>query len=68
MLPSGRQVILSDTVGFIDNLPPSLIKAFQVSAQCMLSVIYTVCLASACCECATLLPWAAVDLACAAWK
>ena len=29
-LPSGRQVILSDTVGFIDKLPPSLIKAFQV--------------------------------------
>lgn len=30
-LPSGRHVILSDTVGFIDNLPPSLIKAFQVT-------------------------------------
>ena len=30
VLQSGRQVILSDTVGFIDNLPPSLIKAFQV--------------------------------------
>ena len=68
VLPSGRQVILSDTVGFIDNLPPSLIKAFQVSAQCMLSVIYTVCLASACCECATLVPWAAVEVACTAWK
>lgn len=32
MLPSGRQVILSDTVGFIDALPPTLIKAFQVAS------------------------------------
>ena len=31
MLPSGQQVILSDTVGFIDALPPTLIKAFRVS-------------------------------------
>ena len=29
-LPSGRQVILADTVGFISNLPTPLIKAFQV--------------------------------------
>ena len=66
MLPSGRQVILSDTVGFIDNLPPSLIKAFQVSAQCKLFVIGTVCLPSACCEGAMLVPWAAAELACTA--
>ena len=29
-LPSGRGVILSDTVGFISDLPTALIKAFQV--------------------------------------
>ena len=33
MLPSGRHVILSDTVGFIDALPPTLIKAFQVKSS-----------------------------------
>jgi GTP-binding protein HflX len=31
MLPSGRSAILSDTVGFISDLPPMLIKAFQAS-------------------------------------
>lgn len=30
MLPSGREAILSDTVGFISDLPPMLVKAFQV--------------------------------------
>jgi hypothetical protein len=30
-LPSGRGAILSDTVGFISDLPTPLIKAFQVS-------------------------------------
>lgn len=29
-LPSGRAAILSDTVGFISDLPTPLIKAFQV--------------------------------------
>lgn len=33
MLPSGRSAILSDTVGFISDLPPMLIKAFQVGAS-----------------------------------
>lgn len=28
-LPSKREILLSDTVGFIANLPPSLIKAFS---------------------------------------
>ena len=28
-LPSGREVLLSDTVGFIDNLPHKLIEAFK---------------------------------------
>ena len=31
MLPSGREALLSDTVGFITDLPPQLIKAFKVS-------------------------------------
>ena len=31
MLPSGCEVLLSDTVGFITDLPPQLIKAFKVS-------------------------------------
>ena len=30
MLPSGRDVILSDTVGFISDLPVQLVEAFQV--------------------------------------
>jgi len=29
-LPSGREVLASDTVGFISDLPHSLISAFQV--------------------------------------
>lgn len=32
-LPSGRQVILSDTVGFISDLPPQLIAAFQSTLE-----------------------------------
>lgn len=28
-LPSGREVLLSDTVGFIDNLPHKLVEAFR---------------------------------------
>jgi len=32
-LPSGRQVILSDTVGFISDLPPQLISAFQSTLE-----------------------------------
>ena len=31
-LPSGRQVILSDTVGFISDLPTALISSFKVLA------------------------------------
>ncbi|CAL5220216.1 g2192 [Coccomyxa viridis] len=33
VLPSGQQVILSDTVGFIDALPPTLIKAFRATLE-----------------------------------
>lgn len=32
-LPSGRSVILSDTVGFISDLPPQLIAAFQSTLE-----------------------------------
>ncbi len=32
-LPSGRQIILSDTVGFISDLPPQLITAFQSTLE-----------------------------------
>lgn len=32
-LPSGRQVIISDTVGFISDLPPQLIAAFQSTLE-----------------------------------
>lgn len=32
-LPSGRHVILSDTVGFISDLPPQLITAFQSTLE-----------------------------------
>ena len=32
-LPSGSSVILSDTVGFISNLPHELIKAFQATLE-----------------------------------
>lgn len=32
-LPSGRVVILSDTVGFISNLPPELVAAFRATLE-----------------------------------
>ena len=32
-LPSGRKVILSDTVGFISNLPTSLVAAFRATLE-----------------------------------
>ncbi len=32
-LPSGRQVILSDTVGFISNLPTQLVAAFRATLE-----------------------------------
>lgn len=32
-LPSGRQVIVADTVGFITDLPPQLIAAFQSTLE-----------------------------------
>ena len=32
-LPSGRHIILSDTVGFISDLPPQLITAFQSTLE-----------------------------------
>lgn len=32
-LPSGRQVLLSDTVGFVRNLPTALIKAFRATLE-----------------------------------
>ena len=33
VLPSGRQVILSDTVGFISNLPHELVAAFRATLE-----------------------------------
>jgi GTP-binding protein HflX len=32
-LPSGRMVLLTDTVGFINNLPPTLIAAFRATLE-----------------------------------
>src|SRR6185369_5353823 len=32
-LPSGRQVILSDTVGFISDLPTDLVAAFRATLE-----------------------------------
>ena len=32
-LPGGQQIVLSDTVGFIANLPPELIAAFRASLE-----------------------------------
>ncbi len=32
-LPSGQKVILSDTVGFISNLPPQLVAAFRATLE-----------------------------------
>jgi len=32
-LPDGRQVILSDTVGFISDLPPQLVAAFRATLE-----------------------------------
>lgn len=32
-LPSGREVILSDTVGFISELPPQLVMAFRATLE-----------------------------------
>lgn len=32
-LPSGRQVLLTDTVGFIQKLPPTLIAAFRATLE-----------------------------------
>ena len=37
VLPSGRKVILSDTVGFISDLPTSLIAAFRATLEEVLS-------------------------------
>ncbi len=36
-LPSGRQIILSDTVGFISNLPTQLIAAFRATLEEVIS-------------------------------
>ncbi len=36
-LPTGRKAVLSDTVGFIRNLPPSLIEAFSSTLEEALS-------------------------------
>lgn len=33
LLPSGRKVILSDTVGFISDLPPQLVAAFRATLE-----------------------------------
>src|SRR5207244_9950245 len=32
-LPSGREVVLSDTVGFIQKLPPSVVAAFRATLE-----------------------------------
>lgn len=32
-LPSGRQVVLSDTVGFIQKLPPAVVEAFRATLE-----------------------------------
>ena len=32
-LPSGREVLLTDTVGFINNLPTQLIAAFRATLE-----------------------------------
>ena len=34
-LPSGREAILSDTVGFISDLPHQLVNAFKVTFFCL---------------------------------
>lgn len=36
-LPSGRQAVVSDTVGFISDLPPQLIDAFRATLEEVLS-------------------------------
>ena len=36
-LPSGRKAILSDTVGFITDLPTSLVAAFRATLEEVLS-------------------------------
>lgn len=33
MLPSGRQVLLTDTVGFINKLPPTVVAAFRATLE-----------------------------------
>jgi 50S ribosomal subunit-associated GTPase HflX len=33
VLPSGRKVLLSDTVGFISDLPVQLVEAFQATLE-----------------------------------
>lgn len=47
-LPSGRKVVVSDTVGFIRNLPPSLVAAFSSTLEEALSAdaVVVVCDAS----------------------
>ena len=34
-LPSGRQAVVSDTVGFISHLPTQLFNAFKVRPACL---------------------------------
>jgi GTP-binding protein HflX len=33
MLPSGRELLLSDTVGFIQKLPPAVVAAFRATLE-----------------------------------
>lgn len=33
MLPSGREIVLSDTVGFVSDLPHELVEAFQATLE-----------------------------------
>jgi len=33
MLPAGRRVVLSDTIGFISNLPPQLVPSFRATLE-----------------------------------
>ena len=42
-LPSGRQIVVSDTVGFISDLPTQLLDAFKARRMCCASAFH--CLA-----------------------
>ena len=61
-LPSGREAILSDTVGFISDLPHQLVNAFKVTswlalAPAMADSRLDVCLHVECCSVGCLFAW-----------